>query len=132
MPDGRKIDFSTVLVDILGDPFKVAKKGVEVKKDAQGNPIPLSDDQQEPMTLGVACKIALTSPLQETQASARSFDDMMLAIKVSYAGEIEVSETDLERIRERAGKVFATPELVGRIVQVLRGEKQLTAKGDPA
>ena len=123
-----KVNFATVLLDIEGDPFKIAKKGAQT--DQYGNPLAKKD--AEDMTLGRAAKMALTSPRKEPEKGEQYFDDTMLAIKVAYGGELELTETEVTRINERAALTWATPEIPSRIRQLLKGEQQNTAKPPPA
>jgi len=115
-----KIDFSAILTDLDDDPLMIAKKGANTL--LEGGMLSADAKQNEPMTLARAARIALGAPYRQQQPATaeEQFDDIALALRIGKGGIVEVSETEIARIKTRAAGTFSTPVVTARIVELLK------------
>lgn len=94
-----KVDFSTVLNDLLGEPLK---------------------EDGKPFTLSMACCTALMTPAQDEPnvAAETKVRRFKLATAIIQGGEQDFSIEDVAELKKLIGKIFG-PLVVGRAFEIL-------------
>lgn len=97
-----KINFSTVLTSLTGEPLKV-------------------DDKGNVLTLAKACTEALLAMNPQAQESGTDkFEAYQLAQKIHAGGEVEILPADAERLKTKIAAIYG-PAVVGPAYALLNG-----------
>lgn len=126
-----KVDVSTVLTQLNGDPFKEPRYG-PVQQTATGPvQILLPADQRPDLTLGAACVAALEQPIDpKTVTSSKELraahqTRQGLAVKLFAAvgekAEVELTHDEVGLLLELLPLCFQQPTLVGQAMKLLGG-----------
>jgi len=99
-----KVNFSTVLTDVYGDPLQ--------RQRADGV---LSD-----MTAGSAAADALLAPNAEDKDGVRKVRLFTLALRVANGNEQDIEAEDIVLIKQCVANVYS-PAVVGRMAELLKG-----------
>lgn len=98
----------------------------QVINDLDGNPIPVEigtkdEPNQVDMTLGIACITALNTvmPGDEHRSPVAKFEAHMLSQRIHRGGEVALSVEELAMLKERTGKCFLSPAMMGPIWMLL-------------
>lgn len=78
----------------------------------------------EPLTLGAAGSMALTSPIQSEGAlpAGEALKRMALALKIHAGGEVEITTAERDLIKERISKYYLGAIVPGRCEMLLEAE----------
>jgi len=98
-----KINFSSVLTKLEGDPLK--------------------DDKQQDLTLASAAKQALLV-LDEKATGQQKYDHYVLAMKIANGGDVTLKSEEISTIKEVIGK-YMYPVVVGQAWDLLEGKTRV-------
>lgn len=93
----------------------------EVLKGFSGETI---EENDEPLTLSMACLLALKPDFEKDQdMGGEKLLRWDLVRRINMGGLIEVSAVDIEKIKERVGRLLSTP-VVGAAFDILNGKQK--------
>lgn len=123
----RKIDFTTEIVDFLGEP--VINRSVNIKmivcphckQEVDLHTVEACLEEQ-PMTLRLIAVKALTTPTEKI-SGGESYERYRFALRVSERDEVELTDKEVARLKDLIGDggLFA-PLVVGRAWDILEPE----------
>lgn len=114
-----KVDFSTVLLDLNGEPLKRLKKAA-VTRFVDGVERVVEPAELLDMTAGFAAIEALMAPDPKDTDGARKLNLFTLGQQIAKGGEQEIEAKDVVLLEEKLASSYA-PLVVGRMHELLKG-----------